>query len=104
MIVVELIVAVTTVCATVLPASGVIGRNALVGIRIRALMHDDDAWKRGHRAAIAPASIAAAIAITLGAVFVATGRTNDTGSVLLCALPIVVGAIWGAVVAARAVR
>lgn len=99
-----MVVAVIAVLATVLPARGVIGSNAFIGIRTRALMHDDEAWQRGHRAAIVPTSIAAAITITLGAVFVTTGRTNDTGSVLLCAAPIVVGAIWGAVVAARAVR
>lgn len=97
-------VAVISAIVTVLPAHGVVSRNPFLGIRTRAMLRDETSWRRGHRAAIVPTSIAAAIAIALGAVFVATGRTNDTGSVLLCAVPIVVGAIWGAVVAARAVR
>lgn len=104
MIFVEMVVAVITVLATVLPARGVIGRNAVIGIRTRSLMRDDTAWTRGHRAAVLPTSIAAVVTIIVGTVLAATGRTNDSGAVLVCAAPIVVGGVWAAVVAARAVR
>lgn len=96
--------AVISAIVTVLPACGVVSRNPFLGIRTHAMLRDETAWRRGHRAAIVPTSIAAAITITLGVVFVAIGRMNDTGPVLLYAVPIVVGAVWGAVVAARAVR
>lgn len=41
--------------------------------------------------------VISAIVAVLGVVFVATRHTNDTGSVSLCAVPIVVGAVSGVV-------
>ena len=104
MVFVEMVVAVIVVLATVLPAQGVIGRNAFVGIRTRSLMRDDRAWTRGHRAAVLPTAVAAAVTIVVGAVFAVTGRENDTRAVLVCAALILLGASWAAAAAARAVR
>jgi len=104
MIVLEMLVAVVTVVATALPARGVIGRNAVIGIRTRALMRDDKAWQRGHRAAVLPVSMAAVLTVSIGIACIATGRMNETTSVVICAVPILAGAIWGAGTASRAVR
>lgn len=78
-------VAVLTVVFVVLPARGVIGRNAFVGVRTRATMHSAAAWRRGHRAAVLPTSVAAGGAVALGTAAAATGRMNDVSAVLVCA-------------------
>ncbi|WP_182710340.1 SdpI family protein [Curtobacterium flaccumfaciens] len=104
MIVIELVAAVATILFAVLPAKGLIRRNAFIGVRTRATMRDDDAWRRGPRAAVLPATVAGATTIVAGVVSVALGRLNDPAAVLVCAAPLVVGALWSIVAATRAVR
>lgn len=104
MIVVEILAALATVAFTVLPAQGVLRRNAFVGVWTRATLRDDETWRRAHRAAITPTSITATITIVTGVVFVAMGRMNDPISIMICAIPIVAGALWSFVAAGRAVR
>lgn len=104
MIVVELVAAVMTMVFAVLPAKGMIRRNAFVGVRTRATMRDDAAWQIGHRAAVFPTTIAAGITIVAALVSIAVGRMNDPLSVVVCAVPLVIGALWSVVTAGRAVR
>ncbi|EWS81810.1 hypothetical protein BF93_14975 [Brachybacterium phenoliresistens] len=47
-------------------ASGRIGRNALVGIRLRSTMGSDEAWRAAHRRAERPMILAGVIAIASG--------------------------------------
>jgi len=104
MIVIEILAAVTTVVFAVLPAKGIIRRNAFVGVRTRATMRDDVAWRRAHQAAVLPTSVAAAVTTAAATVFILTGRMNDLASVMICAIPLGVGALWSVVTAGRAVR
>lgn len=104
MIVIELVVAITTVVFAVLPAKGMIRRNAFIGIRTRATMRDAAVWQIGHRAAVLPTTIAASITIVAGLVSIAAGRMNDPLSVVACAVPVVIGALWSVVAAGRAIR
>jgi amino acid permease len=104
MIILEIVAAMATVVFTMLSARGVIHRNAFVGHRTRAILRNDDTWRRGHRAALVPTCVAAFVTSAMGVVFIAFGELNHPPSVILCAVPLVVGAFWGAVVAGRAVR
>ena len=52
-------------------ADGRLGRNALVGIRTRATMGSDAAWRDGHAAAV-PLADLAGLAFLLGGVLVGT--------------------------------
>ncbi|MBT1623517.1 SdpI family protein [Curtobacterium flaccumfaciens pv. oortii] len=104
MIVVELVAAVMTMVFAVFPAKGMLRRNAFIGVRTRSTMRDDAAWQIGHRAAVLPTTIAGGVTIVVGLVFIAVGRVNDPGSVVVCAVPLVIGALWSVVAAGRAIR
>ncbi|MCJ1712954.1 SdpI family protein [Microbacterium sp. M1A1_1b] len=103
MVVIVMIAAILTVIFVVLPARGVIGRNPFVGVRTRATMQDDAAWRRGHQAAILPTGVATGAVIVLGGGSIAVGRENDSVAVILCAAVLVAGALWSVVAAHRAV-
>jgi uncharacterized membrane protein len=104
MIVIEMLAALATVVFAVLPARGIIRRNAFVGVRTRATMRDDAAWRRAHEVAVLPTVITATTTIVAGVVLIAMGRVNDPLSVVICAIPIVVGALWSVIAASRAVH
>lgn len=104
MIFVEMAAAVLTVVFVVLPARGVIGRNAFVGVRTRATMSSATAWRHGHRAAVLPTSLAAGGVIALGTAAAVTGRTNDVSAVIVCAAVLLAGALWSVAAAQRAIR
>ncbi|MGY2900276.1 hypothetical protein ACVKXF_002931 [Curtobacterium sp. PvP017] len=44
-------------------ATGQLGRNYLAGVRTRATMSSDDAWRTGHRAALPPTLISGVITV-----------------------------------------
>ncbi|WP_374193281.1 SdpI family protein [Curtobacterium sp. ISL-83] len=104
MIFVEMVAAVLTAVSVVLPARGVVGRNSFVGVRTRATMRDAAAWRRGHQAAVLPASVAAGAVVVLGTVAAATGRTNSVSAVVLCAAVLLAGGLWSVAAAHGAVR
>jgi hypothetical protein len=59
-----LLLAVTAMLA----GRGVIGRNPIIGIRIPSLFASDDAWRRGHAAAVRPSWIGFVVALVLALV------------------------------------
>jgi hypothetical protein len=103
-IVIEIVAAVVAVLFVVLPARGVIGRNAFVGVRTRATMRSAAAWRHGHRAAVLPTSVAAGGVVTLGTAAAVTGRTNEVFAVIVCAAVLLAGGLWSVTAAQRAVR
>lgn len=104
MVVLELLAAVVTTALAVLTATGTVGRNRFVGVRMPTTMRSDDAWRRAHRAALVPTVIAGAVTSATCVVSVAAGRADDPLAVILCAVPLLVGALWSVVAANRAVR
>lgn len=82
-------------------AFGVIPRNGFAGIRIPAVTADDKSWRRGHRAAVVPTVIGAAVSVALAAVALAIPAAADwIGPVVLIA--VAAGLAWGAGAAHRA--
>ncbi|WP_260981119.1 SdpI family protein [Curtobacterium pusillum] len=104
LIFVEMAAAVLTVVSVVLPARGVVGRNAFVGVRTRTTMQDPAAWRRGHQAAVLPTSVAAAGVIVLGTTAALTERASSVFAVVLCAAVLLAGGLWSVAAAHRAVR
>lgn len=49
-------------------AAGKIGVNPVLGIRLRHLMVNEGAWRAGHRAALVPSWIGAAVVVVFAAV------------------------------------
>lgn len=66
MIYIEIAVAVLAILVTVLPVVGTISRNRIVGVRTRATLANDGAWRAGHRAAVLPMALTGGIAIVGG--------------------------------------
>ena len=101
MVVVLMVLALLCVVLTVLPARGLIGRNSLIGIRTRATLSSDAAWRRGHQVAILPMSVGAGAVIIVGTVLIALGVGSSTASVAVLALVLLLGGVWAAVAASR---
>jgi len=98
------IVAVLTVAVAIamsLCARGVIGRNPLVGIRIPSFFESDEAWKRGHRAAVVPTVIAAVLALGVTIAGFALPRFGVAATIVNLAL-LLAGVIVGSVLGSRA--
>lgn len=104
MVLIEMVAAVLTIAFVVLPARGLVGRNAFIGVRTRATMRDDSAWRRGHHAAVLPTSLAAGAVLLVGGGAIVLGKINDVTAVVLCAGLLLGGALWSADAARRAVR
>lgn len=79
LIVAGLLVGVTTE----LCASGRIGRNGFVGLRLAPLYDSDEAWRIGHRAARVWTWLAAASAVVSGVLGFVVSDENDYGAVVL---------------------
>lgn len=99
-----MVAAVLTVVFVVLPARGVIGRNSFVGVQTRATIRDAAAWRRGHQAAVLPASVAAGCVIALGIATIVVRRASDVSAVILCAAVLLAGGSWSVAAAHRAIR
>jgi uncharacterized membrane protein len=95
-------VAILLAVVTTLAARGRLPRNAWAGIRTRRTTASDEAWVRGHRAAV-PAVVATAGIVVPAAVVVALaaeGDARDTAGVILVGV-VVVGAVIASVRAHR---
>jgi uncharacterized membrane protein len=103
MIYIEIAVAAIAIIGTVLPAYGKIRRNRIVGVRTRATLASDEAWRKGHRAAVLPMSLTGGIAILGGVVAAVLGYVNEPFIVVVLALVLLGGAAWSSAAARRAV-
>lgn len=86
--------------------TGAIQRNAAAGIRTRATLASDEAWRAGHSAARKPAAIAVGTTLVASVVVVLIAHTAVVTAVLSVAyLALFVGFIvWLVVAANRAAR
>lgn len=104
MITMLVVAAVVTVVVTVLPAQGRMGRNSVAGVRTRSTMRDDASWRRGHQAAVLPASIGAGVTVAWSVGALAVGHGDDTVAILIGAGILVAAAIGSVWAAERALR
>lgn len=104
MIYIEITVAAIAILVTVLPAVGKIPRNRMVGVRTRATLANDTAWRVGHRAAVLPMVLTGRVAIVGGTVSVVLGFVNEPFIVVVLALILLSGAAWSSVAARRAIQ
>ncbi|MFZ7088186.1 SdpI family protein [Curtobacterium sp. RRHDQ10] len=102
MIYAEMAVAVLAIVFTVLPARGLIGRNRLVGIRTRATLQSDTAWRRGHSAAVLPMALTGGAVVVAGLVLIGLGHLESIPATIVLAIVVLVGALWSAGRASRA--
>lgn len=102
-LVIAVIAIVLTVIA-VLCAVGVIRRNPVVGIRIPSFFESDNAWKAGHRAAVAPMAAAAAVCVGLTIVAAAVPTFGGPTAVIVSTAVLLTGVIVGAAIGSRALR
>lgn len=102
MIYIEIAVAALAILVTVLPAVGTIPRNRIVGVRTRATLASDAAWRVGHRAAVIPMSLTGGVVTVGGTVLVALGFVNEPFVVIVLALILLSGAAWSSAAARRA--
>lgn len=101
MVLLEVVAAVAVALLTLLAAVGVLPRNRVAGIRVRATTASDAAWRRGHRAALVPTLPSCAVVVVGGVVCAATGHADDVVVVLASAAVLLVGAVLGAAAANR---
>lgn len=86
LIAVGLLVGVTMeLCAT-----GRIGRNGFVGLRLSPLFDSDEAWRVGHRAARVWAWLAAAVAVASGVLGFVVSDESTYGAIVLSGTLLVV--------------
>jgi hypothetical protein len=78
---------------------GAIPVNHFVGIRLPPLERSDTAWQLGHRAAVAPTTVAFVVALVFAVIGLAVPALDVV--VVFC---FVVGLIWSMVAAVRAAR
>lgn len=104
MIYIEIAVAALAILVTVLPAVGTISRNRFVGVRTRATLASDTAWRVGHRAAVLPMALTGGIAIVGGVVMALLGYANEPFVIILLALILLSGAAWSSAAARRATQ
>ncbi|MGO4489030.1 SdpI family protein [Microbacterium sp. 2RAF4] len=104
MIYIEIAVAALAILVTVLPAVGTIPRNRFVGVRTRATLASDTAWRAGHRAAVLPMALTGGVAIVGGTVLAVLGFMNEPSVVIVLALILLSGAVWSSAAARRATR
>lgn len=87
-------------------ASGTLGRNHLVGIRLPALLASEEAWQRGHQAAVRPLTITAVLALLalVGSVLVSRHVLEYLIFLGIALGIVIIGVVVAAVVAVRAAR
>jgi uncharacterized membrane protein len=81
-------------------AGGLLGPNHVAGIRIPALLASPEAWRVGHRHALAPLVLAGVIAVAAGVVCLV--RPDSVGVLIVVVLLIVALIAFGVVRAGRA--
>jgi hypothetical protein len=89
-----------------LAGSGAIQRNATIGIRTRATLSSDGAWKAGHAAARGPALFAVVVLVVAGiAAFLVPAPSGWTGLGGVAYTVLLMGfVVWLVVAADRAAR
>lgn len=102
-----LILAVASVAVIALAAAGVLHRNRVVGIRTSVTLSSDDAWRRGHRAGLLPASIGSILSATfalVGLMVAGFSGTEMLAEVMVgCSIAaILVGGVWSTIRAGHA--
>jgi len=84
-------------------AAGRLKRNHLAGIRVRSVMASDEAWRRGHAAAVRSMTWTAGVSAVLSlASLFALGTPWFAVPLLAGVLVLLTGAGWGGVKAHRA--
>lgn len=87
-------------------ASGRIKLNYALGLRVGFVLHDEEAWEAGHRAAVPAVTAAAPVGVVLGIVG-AIPALGENGQIIvsMCGLAaVVVGLVWGTAAANRAAK
>lgn len=87
-------------------ANGTLGPNPLVGIRLPALLASEEAWQRGHQAAVRPLTIAAVVGFLALVGSVVTSRAVLPYLFFLgvALVVVIVGVVAAAVLAVRAAK
>lgn len=98
------VIAIVLTVAALLCALGIIGRNPVVGIRISSFFESENAWKAGHRVAVVPMALAAAVCVALTIVAAEVPTFGGATAVIVSLAVLVGGVIVGAVLGARALR
>jgi hypothetical protein len=98
------VVAVVIVIAIALCARGTIGRNPVVGIRVPAFFDSDEAWKLGHRAAVAPTIVAAFACAAVTIVAAVIPELGGTVPVFFALAFLLCGVIAGAIRGTRVIH
>lgn len=86
--------------------NGTLGPNPLVGIRLPALLDSEEAWQRGHRAAVRPltgAAIAGFLAL-VGSVLVSRHVLPYLVFLGIALVVMIIGVIVAAIAAVRAAK
>ena len=86
--------------------SGRLKRNGFAGIRLSSTMANEDAWRRGHRAAERPAWLGFIVALVAAAVgwLARSSPTAVDVSVAVVCVAFVAAFIWSVAAAVRAAR
>ncbi|WP_082914402.1 SdpI family protein [Microbacterium sp. H83] len=83
---------------------GEIPRNRIMGVRTRATLANDTAWRVGHRAATLPMALTGGAAIVGGTVSAVLGYVNEPFIVVILAFILLSGAAWSSAAARRATQ
>ncbi len=85
-------------------ATGRIGVNPIAGIRLPSVMVSDAAWRAGHAAAVIPHWVTSGLAVVFAGfgLFGSNTPANMAMFVMIGAVILLGGTIWGAMVAHRA--
>lgn len=87
-------------------ANGTLGPNPLVGIRLPPLLASEQAWQRGHQAAVRPLTIAAVIGFLalVGSVVTSHSVLPYLFFVGVALVVMIIGVVVAAVLAVRAAK
>ena len=96
-------VAVLVLIMTILCANGVLPRNRVVGLRVPALMANDESWRVGHRAAILPAAVGALLSVASAVALLVQPSLPSIGPLLLT-ITVLGPLFWAAIRANHAVQ
>ncbi|WP_175470139.1 SdpI family protein [Curtobacterium sp. MCBA15_001] len=103
-LVLEIGTAVLVTWVTWIAAVGRLSRNPLAGVRTSVTMSSEAAWRIGHRAALSPTMISAAMTVVWCALSITIVPLRTPSSVIVAAGVLVAGALISVPVAHRAVR
>lgn len=86
--------------------SGTIGQGAMIGFRLPPLLRSDEAWMRGHQAAVAPMTVAGVIGILalIGSVLLSGTVMPYLVALATALLALVIGIVVATVRAVRTAR